>query len=163
MKLALNKVLSALDNRQINFYDTLSDEEKKDFQPYVLMRFMSHSETNHELAKLSLMATNEFVNKYQWDLPKEKELYAKLLSASGLGFKQNHKWIAGKNTKNSSDPVKLLVKEKFKMIGWNANTVELNLYISRMSNNDVKELCDEFGKQKEEAKKIVAYHKKVYM
>lgn len=159
----LNKVLGALDNRQITFYDTLTEDEKKDFQPYVLMRFMSHSETNPELAKLSLIATNEFVNKYQWDLPKEKELYAKLLAASGLGFKQNHKWIAGKNSNSSSDPVKSLVKEKFKTMNWFANNVELNLYISRMSNNDVKDLCDEFGKQKEEAKKIITYHKKIYM
>lgn len=163
MKLVLNKVLNALDNRQLNFYDTLNDEEKKDFQPYILMRFMSHSETNPDLAKLSLITTNEFVNKYQWDLPKEKELYAKLLSASGLGFKQNHKWIAGKNKNSSNDPVKSLVKEKLKMVGWDANTVELNLYISRMSKNDIKDLCDEFGKQKEESNKIIAYHKKVYM
>lgn len=163
MKLTLSKVLNALDNRQINFYDTLSDEEKKDFQPYVLMRFMSHSETGSDLAKLSLMATNEFVNKYQWDLPKEKELYAKLLSASGLGFKQNHKWIAGKNTNTSTDPVKALVKEKLKFLNWNANNVELNLYISRLSKDDVKELCDEIGKQAEETKKIVAYYRKVYM
>lgn len=162
-KLPLSKVLFELDNRNINFYETLCDENKKEFQPFVLMRFMSSSSDSAEISKLSLISTNEFVNKHFWDLSKEKELFAKLLPASGLGFKLKHSWIVNKKTKNT-DIIYNLAKEYHKYVhNWDANKTEINIFISKLSIDDIKEICHDLGKQQDETKKITNEFKKVYM
>lgn len=160
-KLELGKVLSAFDNRNISFYDTLSDDEKNEFHPYVLMRFMSSSSNSPIESKYSLISTNEIVNKYFWDLSKEKELHAKLLSACGLGSRQRHDWVTG--TKSTKDIVAEFVKTVLKNDGWLANNAEISLYISKMSGDELEDLCNEYGKSKEDTKKIIAQYNKTYM
>jgi len=160
-KLALGKVLDALDNRNISFYDTLSDDEKKEFQPFVLMRFMSSSSNSPIESKYSLISTNEIVNKHFWDLSKEKELHARLLSACGLGSKQRHDWITG--TKSTKDIVSEFIKMVLKNQGWNANNTEIRLYISNINGDELEDLCNEYGKSKEDTKKIITQYRKAYM
>ena len=157
-KLALGTVLSNLDNKNLGYYDSLSEEEKKDFQPFVLMRFMSASDNSGIEAKYSVISVNEFVNQNFWDLSKEKELHAKLLSASGLGIKQRHPWIAAKS--QSNDIVKDFIK---KIVDNSPSRLELDIYIKHLTYDKLVELLDEHGIQKDEAKKITTYYKKVHM
>lgn len=160
-KLELKRVLSALDSRNLSFYETLSDDEKKEFQPFVLMRFMSSSSNSPIESKYSLISINEIVNKYFWDLSKEKELHAKLLSASGLGSSQHHTWISG--TKATKDVVAEFIKEVINDQGWFPNNTEINIYISKLSYDDIEGLCNEYAKSKEDTKKIITEYRKTYM
>ena len=160
-KLALNEVLTNLDKKNLKYYDSLSEEEQKEFQPFVLMRFLSSSDNSSLEAKYSLITTNEFVNQYLWELPKEKELHAKLLAASGLGFKQKHSWIAAKN--KNTDIVKDFIKMISNMNGQNPNRLELDIHIKNLTYVKLVDLLDEYGIQKDEAKKITNHYKKFHM
>lgn len=160
-KLALNEVLSNLDKKNLKYYDNLSEEQQKEFQPFVLLRFMSSSDNSALEAKYSLISVNEFANQYLWELPKEKELHAKLLAASGLGFKQNHSWIAAKS--KTTDIVKDFIKSVAKMNGQHPNKLELDIHMKNLTYDILVDLLDEYGIQKDEAKKITTQYKKLYM
>ena len=68
-ELDLNRVLSAVDNKNYNFYDNLTEAELKEFSPFVLMRFVSNVDSrDRDIQEWFVEMTNELVNKNHWDL-----------------------------------------------------------------------------------------------
>jgi len=92
LKLELKDVLGNLDRRNKDYYDSIPEELKKQFQPFVLMRYMS-SLPDGQLSPFAIIGVNEIVNTHFWETSKETELHAKLLACTGMGNKQFHKWI----------------------------------------------------------------------
>lgn len=100
-KLDLFKVvLPALDRRDINFYNTLTDEQKKDIGIWVLTRWMS-STANNPVDQI--YTVNEVVNKNSkifsskksenaLESNRHKELQWMLLAISGSGKAERHVW-----------------------------------------------------------------------
>jgi hypothetical protein len=41
-KIDIKKILNEIDNKNYHYYNSLSDESKKDFNPYPLLRFTSN-------------------------------------------------------------------------------------------------------------------------
>jgi len=89
--LSLQAELLAMDSNNMNFYKNLSVEHKKEISPWVLMRFMSSSQS---LTEHHLMMVNDLVNHNFNNLIKHPELQWKLLALCGTGKKQYHPWIA---------------------------------------------------------------------
>jgi hypothetical protein len=101
-KLELKTILSALDRKQIGFYDSLTDEQKKEIEPYVLMTFMS-SCSNIKLAYSHLLMVNEVVNVEYEEIRKHPKMQWMLLCLCGSGANQFHPWIARpKKQKNNN-------------------------------------------------------------
>ena len=48
-KLDIKRELNAVDRKVYDFYDKLSDEERKAFSPYVLMRYVSNVQGDREI------------------------------------------------------------------------------------------------------------------
>jgi hypothetical protein len=88
-----NQVLPNIDRRNKDYYATLSEDEKKEISPYVLMRFMSHVKQQN-LVDHHLIMINEIVNRDFSVFSKHPELQWKLLCLCGIGTKQFHPWIA---------------------------------------------------------------------
>ena len=63
-KLSLSSELSALNRKHREFYDNLSDEERKKFSAYLLMKYGANVEGSVELQEWYLRAINEYVNVY---------------------------------------------------------------------------------------------------
>lgn len=89
--LSLTVELPAMDFRNMDFYKNLSDEHKKEISIWVLMRFMSSSQSDPEH---HIMMVNDIVNHNFNSLSKHPELQWKLLALCGSGKKQYHPWIA---------------------------------------------------------------------
>lgn len=102
-KLPLNDVLLAIDNHNLNYYSNLTDEDKKQFNSWLMMRFASS--VNGPYAPHYLMAVNEFVNKDYQILHKHTELVWKLLCVCGVGKKQFHPWIKAPKSRVSKDKI----------------------------------------------------------
>jgi hypothetical protein len=49
MALDIKRELAAVDLRNYEFYDKLTPEEKKDFSPYILMRYVANVEGDRDL------------------------------------------------------------------------------------------------------------------
>lgn len=159
-KLDLKTVLSNLDHGNKDFFNSLSDEEKKSFQPFVLMRFMS-SVQNSEYPEIALISINEIVNKHFWDISREVELNAKLLAACGYKKNMFHKWIPNKISKTNA--VMSFVRDIFNHRRWHCNKMELDIFINKLNLEQLEGLCSEYGKSKEETSKITKDYKANYM
>ena len=86
-KLDISRQLSAVSNKNYAFYESLTEEEKKEFNPYILMRFISNPKGDADIQSWFIELTNEYINKNFWDLSKShKELLWKLYSAVGVGM-----------------------------------------------------------------------------
>lgn len=97
--LTLAMELPAMDFRDRDFYQNLSEEHKKEISLWILMRYMSSSQN---AAEQHLTIVNDVVNTNFAALSKHPELQWKLLALCGTGKKQFHPWIPpGKKAKKN--------------------------------------------------------------
>jgi hypothetical protein len=122
--LPIATVLSALDKGDKNFYDNLSEDEKKSMSLWLLMRWMSSTKS---LKEHHLMMVNDIVNYNFSDLSKHPELQWKLLSMCGSGKNQYHEWISPPKGMKKNRMEELIFKFYPMM---NDNEIELMLKIN---------------------------------
>lgn len=146
--LNLSKTLEAFDRRDYSYYEKLPDDFKKQFAPFVLMRFMSCSATqaSHEYF---LQVVNFFVNRDFWTLSKYPDFQHLLLCLCGTGTKHYHKWIANKQKKKEAWVD--LYKEKYPSI----NLDEIEILKKNLTPDDIFQLSIDLGKSNVEAKEFV--------
>lgn len=106
-KLDIRNEMRQFDSKNRNFYDELTDEEKKKFSNYLMIRWGSTVEGSRELQEFYLIATNERLNKHFFTINRHPQLqWLCATSVSpGLG-NMRHGWISAKKT--SSKNKKLL-------------------------------------------------------
>lgn len=98
-KLSLDAVLQALDNRDFGFYERLTDEERKGYSPFLLMRYMSSLSPQSPMQSYAVLATNDLVNLGFFSLGKHPELQHKLMCLAGTGRKQYRPYVGAKNAR----------------------------------------------------------------
>ena len=147
-KLDIKRELAAVDNRDYNFYDNLTPEEKKEFSPYVLMRFVSNVSGDGELQEWFLENTNNRVNKNHWVLSKNhKALLWKLYAGVGVGKTMYHSYLAAGKREKANKIEKLLADI------YPAKKMEdIKLLASMMSDDDKTNLFDSLGMDKAQRK-----------
>ena len=101
-RLSIWKVMEALDKKDYGFYDSLTDDEKKKFSPYLIFKWASTVEGNNDISKFYALSMNEYVNVDFWECSKNKKLtWLSLCAASpGIG-RQKHYWL-GNGNKNDN-------------------------------------------------------------
>ena len=95
------------DRKNRGFYDELTDEERKKFSNYLMIRWGSAVQGSRELQEFYVIATNERLNKNFFAVnrhPKLQWLMATTVSP-GLGT-YDHPWIAPKKKDAGSSEVK---------------------------------------------------------
>ena len=100
-KLTIKEEMRAIDQRDVGWWDTLTEEEQKKVSPWVLMRYTSACDTNHDqIRDHYLTLTNDLVNVQFNTLRHHPQLQHRLLQVVGIGKTQYHPWIApGKRQK----------------------------------------------------------------
>lgn len=148
MSLDIKQELSAVDLKNYDFYHKLSDEEKKSFSPYILMRYVSNVQGDQYLQEWFVETTNEFVNKNHWDLSKNhKELLWKLFAATGIGQKMYHPYLAA-NKKEKVNKIEKLLAEIYPT--WKISDIKFQARL--MTKQDREELFDKLGFDKKQRK-----------
>lgn len=96
-KLDLFKLLDAISRKNVDYYHTLSDEEKKEVQPFVIMRWLTGTFSKQQVCML-----NALVNPVVFSLQHHKDLLYNLLVCSSNGKQQRYQWNKppGSNKKN---------------------------------------------------------------
>jgi hypothetical protein len=147
-KLDIKRELSAVDQKNYNFYDNLSDEEKKAFSPYILMRYTASVQGDRETQEWFLENTNEFVNKHHWDMSKNhKALLWKLFAAAGAGVNCYHPYLAA-GKKEKANKIEKLLAELYPSMKLN----DIKVWASLMNKKDCEELFDKMGFDKKQRK-----------
>ena len=147
-ELDLARLLAAVDNKNYNFYDNLTEAELKEFSPYVLMRYISNVDTrDRDVQEWFVEMTNEMVNKNHWELSKNHEkLHWLLYSAVGAGIKSFHPYLpALKKDLNKIEKLLAELHPTYKID-------DVKLLASLMTDKDKKELLDAMGFDKKDRK-----------
>jgi len=148
MALEIKKELNAVDQRNYDFYSQLPDDQKKEFSPYILMRYVSNVQGDQEIAEWFIERTNELVNKNHWSLSKNhKELLWKLFASCGAGINCYHPYLKASSKEKAQKIEKLLVELHPAM-----KMSEIKLMASLMTKSDKEELFDKMGFDKKQRK-----------
>lgn len=147
-KLDIKRELGAVDSKDYDFYDNLTDEEKKAFSPFILMRYTSNVQGDFDIQEWFITRTNEMVNMNFNDLSKNhKALLWKLFAATGAGIKCYHPYLASGKKAKANKIEKLLCELNPAM-----KMSDIKLWASMMTADDKEELFDQMGFDKKQRK-----------
>ena len=102
-QIPLKEIMAAIDKKDRNFYNNLSDEQKKAFSAWMMMRYCS-SVQGRDAANYIYM-TNELVNYQFSEVSKHPELQWLLLSACGVGKIQFHPYLKPPNSRKKKNKI----------------------------------------------------------
>ena len=96
-KLNIKNEMAQFDRKNRVFYDSLSDEERRKFSPYLMIRWGSAVQGSQELQEFYVISTNERLNKHFFSVNRHPGLQWLMATSvsPGLGT-QRHQWIAPK-------------------------------------------------------------------
>ena len=141
-KLNIAYEMRAFDNKDRNFYRDLTDEERKKFSTYLMIRWGSSVQGSSELQQYYLLSCNENLNKYFFDLNNYTEL--QWLSATtvspGMGAFR-HDWIKQKKRENSNNKSIKFLRQFYPEY----KEDELELLAAINTVEDLKQLAREHG------------------
>ncbi len=113
-KLSIANEMAQFDRKNRKFYDDLTDEERKKFSNYLMIRWGSSVQGSKELQEFYVIATNERLNKRFFDInrhPRLQWLTATTVSPA-LGT-QRHPWIAPKKREAGASSVRKQLAELY--------------------------------------------------
>ena len=146
--LDIKRELKAVDLKNYEFYNNLTDEEKKSFSPFILMRYTSNCQGDADLQEWFLETTNEMVNKNHWVLSKNhKALLWKLFAAAGAGVQTYHPYLAS-GKKEKVNKIERLLGEIYPAM----KISDIKMMAKMMDKKDITELFDKMGFDKKQRK-----------
>lgn len=149
-KINLQEILLALDTNDKGFYSRLDDEQKKEFSPWLMMRYASS--VTGENFEYYLTMVNEIVNVNFSILSKHPELLWMLLSICGSGRKEFHPFIQQPKKKGQLSGKRLnFIKSLYPM----NNDDELRIISKTIDNNVLIDAATAMGMSKTEIEEIV--------
>jgi hypothetical protein len=147
-KLDIGRELSAVNQRNHDFYKNLTDDEKKAFSPYLLMRYISNPQTDPDTYEFILDRVNNLVNINHWTLSKgNKQLLWELFASCGIGVTLKYQYLKAPG-KEKANKIEKLLEELYPSMKMS----DIKLLGSLMTKKDCEELFDNMGFDKKQRK-----------
>lgn len=137
--IALKDVMLAIDKKDRQFYNRLTDEQKKAFSAWMMMRYASSVQGRN--AAHYVFMINELVNKNFSDVSRHPELQWLLLSTAGSGKMEFHPYIKPPNSKKKKDKIGDFLSSIYPHF----KSDEIELLISLNSKDELKQLAQAHG------------------
>ena len=141
-KLNIANEMRAFDSKDRMFYRELTDEERKKFSNFLMIRWGSSVQGSTELQQYYLLSCNENLNKHFFDLAQHPEL--QWLSATtvspGMGTFR-HDWIKQKKREGSNNKAVKFLRQIFPEY----KDDELELLAQINTTEDLKQLARKHG------------------
>jgi hypothetical protein len=141
-KLNIANEMRAFDSKDRQFYRELTDEERKKFSNFLMIRWGSSVQGSAELQQYYLLSCNENLNKHFFDLARYPEL--QWLSATtvspGMGVFR-HDWIKQKKRDSGNNKIVKFLRQVYPE--YKQDELELLAQINDI--NDIKQLAREHG------------------
>ena len=113
-KLSIQNEMTQFDRKSREFYNELTDEERKKFSNYLMIRWGSAVQGSRELQEFYVIATNQRLNRHFFAVNRHPRLQW-LMSTTvspGLGT-QRHVWIAPKKKEPGATGVRKQLAELY--------------------------------------------------
>jgi len=135
------EIMENMDNKNYNFYDSLSEEDKKKFSPYMILKWGSCVENDGNVGRYYTLSSNENSNMDFWNISKHPKLqWLACCAMSPKIGRTRHYWI-GSVKKGSSNPLKSRLME----IHPSMKEDEIDLLLKMNSEEDIKKWLVEQG------------------
>jgi len=141
-KLSIANEMACFDRKDRDFYDNLTDDEKKKFSNFLMIRWGSSVNGSKEMQEYYLIATNERLNKHFFDInkhPKLQWLCATTVSP-GMGT-QRHNWISLKKKEVGVNSIRKQLGELFPHL----EDDSLDLMATLNTQKDINEYLKKLG------------------
>jgi hypothetical protein len=149
-KILLSDMLNALDRRDKDWYNRLDDEQKKEFSPWLVMRYASSTSGPDYIQDHYLTVTNQLCNVNFSSLGKEhNELHWLCMQAVGVGANQTHPFIKPPK-RGSANKLFAWLASKYPEL----SDEEIELMLSINSEDDFKSMAEQLGMQKNDIDNI---------
>ena len=144
-KLNIANEMKMFDHKVRNFYDDLTDEERKKFSNYLMIRWGSSVQGGQELQEFYVIATNERLNKHFFNINKHPKLQWLLATtvSPDMGT-QRHQWIAPKKKEPGAGSLKKQLAELFP----NMKSDEIELLTSITTKKELDQYLKDHGQEK---------------
>ncbi len=146
-KLDLFDLLNRLNKKEKDIWSKYSDEERKQISPFIIMRWLSGTTDKRQIIFL-----NELVNKIVFDFSNNKELLLKLLAIANSGIPRRYFWLKQKSVsgeKHRHTRIREVVEQYY-----SCSPKEAKEYLTFLEKEDIIEMCETLGMQKEEIQLI---------
>lgn len=137
-KLDIFRVLNAVDRRDKTFYDNLTDDERKAFSPYVMLRWVSSVNSNKILEQWYVEETNRMVNINYFTLAKHPKFMWMMYSQVGSTQRVKHEYIAKTTTKKDKRLEALM--ELYPSV----KQQDLKLLLEVCNSNEIETIIEEY-------------------
>lgn len=145
------EVLPAIDRRDMEFYDRLTDDQKKGFAPPVALRAASGLQYDGPLSEHYIWLINERANVDFYNIWEHPELQYRLLASCGVGRTQRHKWIANAPKGRKADKVTDFIGRFWP----DANDAELSIIMKQFTDETFEDFVLSSGCTPDEAKEVM--------
>ena len=114
--LDIRNEMAQFDRKNREFYDSLTEEQKKKFSPYLMIRWGSSVQGGRDLQEFYLISTNERLNKHFFSISTAQHKKLQWLLSStvspGMGT-QRHRWIAPRKKEPGAGTMRKQLSELF--------------------------------------------------
>lgn len=138
-------VLNNISKKNVGYYDTLPENEQKELQPFVVMRWLTGTKDARQVYFL-----NEIVNRFAFELGSHKELLYKLLCVATSGQGQRYQWKKVASRKGAGLTLCVDVVKRY----YNYNTSQALDALGILTNDDILDHAEDIGLQKEDIAKL---------
>jgi hypothetical protein len=113
-KLSINNEMAVFDRKERDFYTGLTDDERKKFSNYLMIRYGSSVVGSRDLQEFYLIACNERLNKHFFAINRHPQLQwlCATTVSPGIGT-QRHQWIAPKKKEPGAGSLKKQLAELY--------------------------------------------------
>ena len=141
-KLNITNEMQQLDRKNRLFYDELTDEERKKFSTYLMVRWGSSVQADSDIQAYYVMSCNENLNKHFFNIAKHPKLQWLCATAVSPGIGTfRHQWIAPKKKDGVDNKSVKFLRELFPM----SKDDEIELLRQLNTKDDLKQLAREHG------------------
>ena len=118
-KLSIGNEMAQFDSKNRQFFDELTDEERKKFSPFLMIRYGSSVLGGRDLQEFYLIATNERLNKkfFAVNTAQHKKLQWLMATTVSPGLGNfRHNWIAPKKKEPGAGSMRKQLMELFQQL-----------------------------------------------
>jgi hypothetical protein len=113
-KLHINNEMAELDRKNRTFYDELTDDERKKFSNFLMIRWSSSVDSNQELQEYYIRSCNHYLNRHFFAINRHPKLQWLCATAVSPGLGQpRHPWIAPKKKESGANAKRKQLTELF--------------------------------------------------
>jgi len=146
-KLSIGNEMAQFDSKNRQFFNELTDEEKKKFSPFLMIRYGSSVSGSRDLQEFYLIATNERLNKkfFAVNTAQHKKLQWLMATTVSPGLGNfRHNWIAPKKKEPGAGSMRKQLADLFPHL----KDDEIDLLAQITTKKEIDTYLRELGQEK---------------